>query len=110
MLLRLANGFVYRSLDGLGEGVPDTGRMLAQHVGVDAQGHRWVGVAKPGGHDVHRNPSEKQRGRMQVAQIMQPGMGERRGWGSGRPVVCADQLGHERADRIGVERFAPPVW
>jgi len=23
--------------------------------------------------------------------------------------VCADQLGHERADRVGVERFAPPV-
>src|SRR5213078_958664 len=32
-----------------------------------------------------------------------------RSWGSGRTVVSVDQLGHERADSVGVERFAPPV-
>lgn len=59
--------------DGPGEDVPDTGCMLAQNVRVDAQGHGWVGVAKPGRHDVYRNPGEKQRGRVQVVQIVHVG-------------------------------------
>jgi hypothetical protein len=63
----------------LGEDVPDTGCMLAQHVGVDAQGYGWVGVAKPGGHHVHRDTGEKQGGRVQVTQIVQPGTWQRRG-------------------------------
>ena len=33
-------------------------------------------MAKPGGHDMDRNPGEEQCGRVQVAQIMQAGMGE----------------------------------
>jgi len=33
------------------------------------------------------DPGEKRRGRGQVAQIVQPGMGEWCGRGSGRPVV-----------------------
>ena len=83
--------------------------MFAQDVGVDAQGHGGAGVAEAGGYDVDGDSGEKQRGRVQVAQLVQPGVGEWCGRGSGRPVVCADQLGHERADRVGVERFAPPV-
>jgi hypothetical protein len=82
LLLWLANGFANRSLDGLGEDVADTGRVLAQHVGVDAQGHRRVSVAKPGGHDVNRNAGEKTCGRVQVTQIVQPGMWQRPGRGS----------------------------
>ena len=51
--------------------------MLAQNVRVDAKGHGWVGVAKPGRHHVHRNPGQKQRGRVQVVQIVHVGA---RGW------------------------------
>jgi hypothetical protein len=61
-LLTLAN----RSPDGLGEDGPGTGGVFAQHVGGDAQGHRWVGVTEPGGDDVDGNPGEKQCGRVQV--------------------------------------------
>jgi len=68
----LANG----SLDGLGEDVADTGCVLAQDVGVDAQGHGGAGVAEAGGHDVDGDSGEKQRGRVQVAQLVQPGVGE----------------------------------
>jgi hypothetical protein len=73
--LRLANGFANRSRDGLGEDVADTGGMLAQHMGVDAQGRHWVGMAKLRCHDKRRNPGKKQRGRVQVAQIVLPDMG-----------------------------------
>jgi hypothetical protein len=41
----LACGFANRSFDGLGEDVPDSGCVFAQHVGVDAQGYGGVGVA-----------------------------------------------------------------
>jgi len=68
----------------LGEHIADAKGVLAQYMRVDAQRHGWVGVAEPSGHDVHRDPGEKQRGRVQVAQIVQPGMGEWGGWGSGR--------------------------
>jgi hypothetical protein len=77
----LACGFANRSLDGLGEDVPDTGCVFAQDVGVDAQGYGGVGVAEAGGYDVDGDSGEKQRGRVQVAQIVQPGMGEWRGQG-----------------------------
>ena len=72
----VACGFANRSLDGLGEDVPDTGSVFAQDMGVDAQGYGGVGVAEAGGYDMHRDPGEKQRGRVQVAQIVQAGMGE----------------------------------
>jgi len=45
----LACGLANGSPDGLGEDVPDTGGVLAQDVGVDAQGHGGVGVAESGG-------------------------------------------------------------
>jgi hypothetical protein len=38
----LGCGFADRSLDGLGEDVPDTGCVFTQDVGVDAQGYSWV--------------------------------------------------------------------
>jgi hypothetical protein len=78
----LACGFANGSLDGLGEDVPDTGCVLAQDVRVDAQGHGGVGVAKAGGYDVDGDSDEKQRGGVQVAQIVQAGMGEWGGRGS----------------------------
>ena len=86
-------------------------RVARGHGGItnDAQGHGGVGVTEAGGYDVDGDSRNKQRGRVQVAQIVQSGVGEWRGRGSDRPVVCADQLGHKRADRVGVERFAPPV-
>ena len=62
-------GFANRSLDGLGEDLPDTGCVFAQYVGVDAQGYGGVGVAEAGGHDVDGDSGEKQRGRVQVAQL-----------------------------------------
>jgi hypothetical protein len=60
----------------LGEDIADTEGMLAQDMRVDAQGHGWVGVAKSGGHDVHGNLGEEQGGRVQVAQIVQGGVGQ----------------------------------
>ena len=65
----------------MGEDVPDTGCVFARDVGVDAQGHGGAGVAEAGGYDVDRDLGEKQRGRVQVAQIVQPGMREWRGRG-----------------------------
>lgn len=106
----MACGFANGSPDGLGEDVPDTGGVLARDVGVDAQGYGGVGVAEAGGCDVDGDSGEKQRGRVQVAQIVQPGMGEWGGWGSGRPVVCVDQLGHECADRVGGRAVRPTGW
>ena len=41
-----------RALDGLGEDVSDADRVLAEDVGVDAQGHGGVGVAEAGGDHV----------------------------------------------------------
>ena len=48
--------------------------MLAQHVGVDPKGHRWVGVAEPCRHDVYWDPGQEQGGGVQVAKIMQAGV------------------------------------
>jgi hypothetical protein len=81
LLTWLANGFANRcldgsGLDGSGEDIADAKGVFAQHMRVDAQRHGWVGVAKPGGHDMYRDSGEEQRGRVQVAQIMQAGMGE----------------------------------
>jgi hypothetical protein len=76
-------------------------------VRVDAQGHGRVRVAKAGGHDVDWDSSKQQRGRVQVMQIMQAGVGQRL---VGRPdclVVRIDQLGHQRGHGVRVERFAP---
>jgi len=56
--------------------IADAEGVLAQHMRVDAQRHAWVGVAKPGGHDMDRNPGKEQCGRVQVAQIMKAGVGE----------------------------------
>jgi hypothetical protein len=66
--LRFANGFANRrhdglGCDGLGEDVSDYGSMLAQHVGVGAQGHSWVGVAKPSGHAAGRGCCDNGPGR-----------------------------------------------
>jgi hypothetical protein len=41
--------------------------VLAEDVGIDAQGHGGVGMAEAGGHDVNGNSGEKQCGRVQVA-------------------------------------------
>src|SRR5262250_1502421 len=55
----LVNGFANRRrdrlCDRLGEDVTDTCRVLAEDVGVDAQGHGGVGMAEAGGHDVNGN-------------------------------------------------------
>jgi hypothetical protein len=56
-----------RAVDGLGEDVADSCRVLAEDVGVDAQGHGRVGVAEAGGDDVDRDAREQQCGGVQVA-------------------------------------------
>jgi hypothetical protein len=60
--------------DSLGEDVADACRVLAEDVGVDAQGYGGVGVAEPGGDYVDGDSREEQGGRVQVAQVMQPGV------------------------------------
>jgi hypothetical protein len=44
---------------------------------------------------------------VQVAQIVQPGVGQRPFWSSDRFVVGGDQLAHQRGHGVGVKRFAP---
>ena len=76
-------------------------------LGVQAQGHSGIGVAEPGRDNVDRDACQQQGCRVQVAQVVEPCVGEWPGWGSGRFVVSVDQLGHERGHGVGVERFAP---
>ena len=77
-----------RAFDSLGEDVSDADCVLAKDVGVDAQSHGGVGMAEAGGYDMYGDSGEKQRGRVQVAQIVQPGMGEWRGQGV-TDLLCA---------------------
>jgi hypothetical protein len=77
----LLTDLLTRVLDGLGEDVSDACRVLAEDVGVDAQRHRGVSVAETSGYHVHRYPGQEQGGRVQVTQIMQPGMRQRLGRG-----------------------------
>jgi len=44
-----------RAVDGLGKDVADACRVLAENVGVDAQGHGWIGMAEAGRDDVDRD-------------------------------------------------------
>ncbi len=53
--------------------------MFAQDVGVDPQCHGRVSVTEPGSDDVDRDAGQQQGGRVQVAKIVQPGVGERPG-------------------------------
>jgi hypothetical protein len=78
----LLTDLLTRAFDGLGEDVPDARGVLAEDVGVDAQGHGRVGVAEAGGDDVDWDSCEQQGGRVQVAQVMQPGVLQWLTWGS----------------------------
>ena len=44
-----------RAIDGLGEDVSDSCRVLAENVGVDAQRHGRIGMAEAGRDDVDRD-------------------------------------------------------
>jgi hypothetical protein len=44
----------------LGEDVPDACRVLAQDMEADAQGHRWISVAKASGDHVDRDARQEQ--------------------------------------------------
>jgi hypothetical protein len=48
----LLTDLLTRAFDGLREDVSDTDRVLAEDVGVDAQGHGGVSVAEASGDDV----------------------------------------------------------
>jgi hypothetical protein len=80
------------AVDGLGEDVADACRVLAEDVRVDAQGHHGIGVAEAGSDDVDGDARQEQCGRVQVAQVMQPGVGQRLGRASDRLVVAVDSL------------------
>ena len=49
--------------------------VLPEDVSVDAQGHGRVGMAEAGGDNVDRDACQEQCGRVQVAQIMEAGVG-----------------------------------
>ena len=55
------------AVDGLGEDVAHACRVFAEDMGVDTQGHGWVGVAETGGDDVDRDARREQCGGVQVA-------------------------------------------
>ena len=79
MALCRANGFANAGAHGLGEDFTDACRLFAQDVRVDPQCHGRVSVSEPGSDDVDRDACQQQRRRVQVAKIVQPGVGERPG-------------------------------
>jgi len=74
----------------MGKDVPDGRCLFTEYVGVNPQRHGRVGLAKPGGHDMHGNSSKKQGSRVQMTQIMQTGVRQRFGRGREQLVVLAD--------------------
>jgi hypothetical protein len=69
-----------RAVDGLGEDVSDSCRVLAENVSVDAQCHGGISVAEASGDYVDRDACEQQCGGMQLTQVVQPGMGGVASW------------------------------
>jgi hypothetical protein len=65
-------------------------------------------MAEPGGHHMHRNSGEEQCGRVQVAQIVQAGMGGCRAGLVAESLYLLISL-LISADTVGVERFASPA-
>ncbi len=57
-------------LHGAGEDVGGLGELVADHMGVYPQGDRWVGVAEPGGDDMHLGTGQQQGRRVDMTQIM----------------------------------------
>src|SRR5262249_30187345 len=93
LLTAVLSGVRYRA----GEDVCGLGELIADHVGVHAQGDGRVGVPEPCGDDMNRYARQQGRG-MDMAKIVQPGMGQRIVWlvAAFRVVVRVDQDGHER--------------
>ena len=55
-----------RVVDGLGEDVSDSCCVLAENVGVDAQGHGWIGMAETCGDNVDGDSRQEQRRGVQM--------------------------------------------
>ena len=53
----------------------DSGLGRVDHVCVDAEGNSRVGVPQAGSDDMNRDAGEQQRCRVQVSQVMEPGVG-----------------------------------
>ena len=68
----LLTDLLTRAVDVLGEDVTQACCVLAEDVGVNAQGHGGIGVTEASNDYVDRDACEQQRGRVQVAQVMQP--------------------------------------
>ena len=72
----LANGFANsRTLTGRDrarEDVRRRGDLIADHVRVDPQRHRWVSMSQAGRHHMHRHPGQQQGCGVDMPQIMQP--------------------------------------
>jgi len=71
----LLTDLLTRALDGSGEDVSDADSVLAQHVGVDPQGHGGISVAQPCGDHVNRDPMGR------------TGDGERYSWPIGSSIL-----------------------
>jgi hypothetical protein len=81
--------------------------MLAQHMGVDPQRHRGIGVAEAGGNDVDRHACEQQSGGMQMAKIMKARVREPLNGLGDHLVVTVDHLRHEAWSQTLDARRAP---
>ncbi|GAA3510461.1 hypothetical protein GCM10023075_72230 [Streptosporangium album] len=74
-------------------------------VGVDAEGDGRAGVSESGRHDADGDAGQEERGRVDMAEVVKPRVGERDI--RLRLVVCVDQLWHEGTHRVGVDRLGP---
>jgi len=57
-------------------------------------------MAEPSGYYVNRDACQQQSGRVQVAEIMKPGVRDLPGRRRGLLVVRLDHLGHQRSERL----------
>ena len=109
MALCRANSIANTGAHGLGEDVTHACRLFTQDVRVDPQCHGRVSVTEPGSDDMDRDACQQQGRRVQVAKIVQPGVGERPGRWRVCVVMAVDQVGHERSHGVGVERLSPSI-
>jgi hypothetical protein len=65
---------VSAEIQGLSKNVSSGGLCREDHVGVYAERDRWVGVAESGGDDVDWDAGQKQRGRVDMAKVVQAGV------------------------------------
>ncbi|GGL22615.1 hypothetical protein GCM10014719_25770 [Planomonospora parontospora subsp. antibiotica] len=74
----MAPGWLPSLVELLGEDVGGRRRLLVDHVGVDPERDRRIGVAEASRDDVNRDARQEERGGVDVAEVVEPGRRKRR--------------------------------